>query len=132
MKTNAQSPNPPAPAKMADELLLGSSQMILDYYSATQGRRVLKMMQAQPTELLAEMWQALQRLKATAWEMAKARQMLVTENGRTTLNDPVRSELMNEAFQSLFPAVPTPEADELTPAQQQTLDAWLESIATAA
>lgn len=118
---------------MADELLHGTSQTILDYYSATQGRRVLKMMRSQPAELLAEMWQALRRLQATAWQMATERNLLVTkEGGQTILRDPARAEMMDEAFQSLFPAVETPEEDDLTPAQRQTLDAWLESTATAA
>ena len=111
---------------MADELLDDPSQMILDHYSATQGRRVLKLMASNPTELLTEMWRALRQFNLTQVQLAKARGQDLNQ-----LADHQKSDLRSEAYQTLYPAAPTSDADELTPAQRQSLEDWLVSLAPA-
>lgn len=100
--------------------------MILDHYSETQGRRVLQMMQSKPTELLTEMWRALRNFNLTQLQMTKARGQEWSK-----LADHQQSELMSETYQTLYPAVETSAADEMTHAQRQKLDDWLESLAPA-
>ena len=126
MKTPPANPPLPSPEKMADALLNSSSQMILDHYSATQGRRVLQLMQSNPTELLAEMFQAVRRLNLAQVQLAKARGLDFNR-----MESHQQAEMLSEAYQSLYPATETAPEDELTPAQRQSLDAWLESLAPA-
>lgn len=131
MKTTQELP-PPPPATMADELLRSRNQVILDHFSETQGPRVLKLMRAEPMALLLEMWRAASNLQRTAFDLAKARGLTKTENGRTSINPDSASEMRDEAYRAMFPAVETPESSELTPEQRRKLDDWLESLATAA
>ncbi len=105
--------------------------MILDHYSTTQGRRVLRMIQAEPLALLEEMWRAFGNLEMTMWQIARSLGLLRTENGREAMSDNVRSEMILEAYQALYPAVETPAADEMTRAQRQKLYGWLASFAPA-
>ena len=100
--------------------------MILDHYSETQGRRVLQLMQSNPTELLTEMFQAMRWFNLNLLQLAKAK-----GQDYNKLADHQQTELMSEAYQSLYPATETAPEDELTPAQRQKLDAWLESLAPA-
>lgn len=99
--------------------------MILDHYSATQGRRVLRLMQENPRELLVEMWSAVRNLNLTAYRMAQ-------QTARhSSPSEELIASMRSEAYQSMFPAVETPDSDEMTPAQRQTLDDWLVSLAPA-
>lgn len=114
---------PPQSAQMAGDLLKDSSQIILDHYSTTQGRRVTRMMQENPTELLAEMWGAMRNLNLTAAVMARA------QSKREQPDHELISTLRLEAYQSIYPAVETPEEDELSAAQRQRLYVWIETLA---
>ena len=133
MKTKIANLTPPPLPQMAGELLASKNQMTLDHYLETQGRRLLAAMQADPLPMVTEMWRMTQELVATAWHLAEKRHLLEKqENGQPVMRDHVRSEMLQEAYQSMCPAVPTPEADELTPAQAQKVNDWLESLAAKA
>ena len=124
MKTIPPLPTPPAPSKMADDLLNATpaTEMTLDHFSETQGRRVLQLMKSAPADLLREMWTTRAQIVRQTLLMAKERGM-VTPAGTYEMT----SELVLEASQALFPAVETPEQDELTLEQRRRLFAWLES-----
>lgn len=108
--------------------------MILDHYSATQGRRVLSLLEHNPgrlldqgrLQLLTELWRALRQFNLTQLHLAQSR-----GQDYNKLADHQQSDLMSEAYQSLYPATETAPEDELTPAQRQKLDDWLESLAPA-
>lgn len=116
----------PTPAKMADELLNGSTatEQTLDHFSETQGLRVLSLMKTAPAELLVEMWTTRARIVRQAALMAKERGM-ASETGAFEMTP----ELTLEAYQALFPPVETPEANVMTIDQRRRMLAWLESLA---
>jgi hypothetical protein len=97
--------------------------MILDYYSATQGRRVLQLMKSAPQTLLEEMWRAVRNFNLTQVSMARAR-----GQDYNKLESHQQSEMRSEAYQALYPATETALEDELTPEQRQKLEDWLVSL----
>ncbi len=120
----------PSPGEMAGDLLAERNRMIIDHYSATQGRRVMQLMELDPTALLAEVWRAAENLNATTWQLARSLNLLTkSAEGHESMNAMVRSEMLSEAYQALYPAVETPEEDELSHEQRQRFNGWLESLA---
>ena len=83
-------------------------------------------MQSNPASLLEEMFRALRQFNLTQSSLAKAR-----GQEWNSLADHQQEELMSEAYQSLYPATSKTPEDELTPAQRQKVEDWLESLAPA-